>query len=192
MISPDPGLISEKDRGADLRCRSLDLRVGLLLPHADPLGILLVGPIQGPLRRHAQLRQNPPHRRQRQPHLKFQENQITDQLAGPQRHPKTVLARVAAYDQRIQLHDLLIRQRRWTSRRELRRQRREPPTRYIACHAKTEERPTWRMSATSSAEYPRSSSCTARRRSSFVARRPFLAMTESSHANERKSRNMRT
>jgi hypothetical protein len=47
MISPGPGLISEKDRRADSRRGSLEVRVGLLLPHSDPLGILLVGPIQG-------------------------------------------------------------------------------------------------------------------------------------------------
>jgi hypothetical protein len=41
----------------------------------------------------------PPHRRQRQPHLKFQKNQTTDQLAGSHRNPKTVLPWITVYDQ---------------------------------------------------------------------------------------------
>jgi hypothetical protein len=61
---------------------------------------------------------------------------------------------------------------------------------YFFCHENTEDRPTPSMSATASGEYPSSINCTARTRSSFAARRPFLAMRELSHISFKKSRKL--
>jgi hypothetical protein len=126
VIGAQPGLIGEEDRPPDLGGLGPDGRVRLALPRLDLVRVLLVGPVQRPLRRHPQLFQDAPDGDQRHGHPEPLADQIPDDLAGPQRRREAVLPRVVALDQRIQTNHLLIRQRRRPARGKLRGQRRQP------------------------------------------------------------------
>jgi hypothetical protein len=60
VVRAHPGLVHEVDPGPHLGGLPTQLGVGLGLPAGHRLRVLLLGPVQGPLRRQAELAQQPP------------------------------------------------------------------------------------------------------------------------------------
>src|SRR6266536_2697522 len=102
VVGAHPGLVGEPDRGAHLLGFSADLGVVLDLPASHRLGVLLVGAVQRPLRRQAELAEQPADADRRQPYTEFSADEVADHVTGPQGKRKPQLAGVVADDQRVE------------------------------------------------------------------------------------------
>jgi hypothetical protein len=74
---------------------------------------LLVGPVQRPLGRQAELAQQPAHAHLRQPHAELPADQLPHHGTGPQREHELQLAGVIAHDQGVDPLELGAGQLRW-------------------------------------------------------------------------------
>ena len=119
VVRADPGLISEPDCGSLRFGLRLDSGILLTLPPLDGLRVLLVSAVQGPLRRHSQLAQQPAHADHRQGDAEFAADHLADHLPGPQRELELHLPRILPGDQRIQPRQLRAAQLRRPARHRL-------------------------------------------------------------------------
>jgi len=107
VVRADPGLIGEVDRRPRLLGLGPNGRVDLALPRLNRGRVLLVGPVQRPLRGQPELVQQPAHTHHRQPHVELAADQLADHLPRPQRERKLQLPRISPDDQRVQPAQLL-------------------------------------------------------------------------------------